>query len=427
MRAATIANLARRFRRKVSRPHRTAPSQLPPGHRRLVNDLTHRRADFLQAANDYVRNVGEGGQAFLYLKPFVNSPGHDVFFTELYQALNIIRAMALPTGARLIEVGSGPGWITEILVLLGYQVDAIEPSADMIDVARHRVTACLTHHRVDQPPRVTFHCQPFEDCDLADDSFDGILFHESLHHVIDEDQVLALSLRKLCPGGVLGVSGDEVWHPGDAAQAEFYRQETERYGTLESPFTREYLDHLLAKHGFERVVRYHGVNGLFPLEEGRRTLAEAAQFPGWAYNLLTARKPGGARSLWTTANCAVGVGAKIELVACCCDTARGEVHVRARLSNTGQTAWLSAAPGGGYITLGLRLGEPGTAEMREASHRARLPRVVEPGERVSIEHTFHMPADAPAGDWQLDLVHEHIAWFSRYGTRPAIIRWSDSR
>lgn len=423
MRAPNFAHLARRFRRGARRQKSPISATQPPRHRRLANDLTNQRTAFLQAATDYVENLGAGGQIFLYLKPFDRSPGHEVFFTEIYQVLNMIRAMALPAGARVVEVGSGPGWITEMLVMLGYQVDAVEPSADMIRVARERVTACIEQHRLEQPPRVTFHCQPFEDCQLADDSFDGILFHESLHHVIDEDRVLALALRKLCPGGVLGVSGDEVWQPGNATQAEFYRQETARYGTLESPFTREYLDHLLAKHGFDRVVRYHGVNGLFPVEQGRRTLAAAAQFPGWAFNLVTARKPGGPRSDRTTANSAGGVAGEIELIDSVCDVSRGEIHVRARLRNIGQTAWLHEAPAIGDVTLALRLGEPHTAEMREAPPRGRLPRAVDPGETLVVEHTFRMPADAPAGDWQLELVHEHVAWFSRYGTRPAMVRW----
>ena len=33
---------------------------------------------------------------------------------------------------RVLEVGSGPGWVTEMLMGLGFEVDAVEPSASMI-------------------------------------------------------------------------------------------------------------------------------------------------------------------------------------------------------------------------------------------------------------------------------------------------------
>jgi SAM-dependent methyltransferase len=393
----------------------------PPLHRRLVGDLVSQRAAYLQGADDYVGQIGAAGVDYLYCKPFDTDPGHGAFFLEMYQVLNIVRAMALPAGGRVIEVGSGPGWVTEILLMLGYEVDAIEPSDAMIRVAKERISGCVVRHRRPGAPSVRFHCQPFEDCQLADDGFDGVLFHESLHHLFDENKALAIALRKLRPGGVIGISGESAWQPGAKDQEEYFRGETARYGTLESPFTREYIDYLLGQHGFEKITRYHGVNGLFPETQGGVTVAQAANFPASAFNTLTARKPGSSHTVATTANGGGTVTADIRLIEQCCDVPRGRVDVRAQLINTGSAAWLHERRRAGYVTLGLR--RPPKDGGIEALTRTHLPRDVNPGDSVEIATSFQLPENAPAGIWELDLINEMICWFSARGTRPAQIDW----
>ncbi|HEV3022624.1 MAG TPA: class I SAM-dependent methyltransferase [Pirellulales bacterium] len=401
---------------------RLSPSRRrPPLHRRLVGDLVAQRSAYLQGADDYVDQIGDAGVGYLYCKPFDSGPGHDMFYLEMYQVLNILRAMALPARGRVIEVGSGPGWVTEILLMLGYEVDAVEPSEAMIRVAKERIAACHAHFRQPHTPRVRFHCQPFEECELPDDGFDGVVFHESLHHLFDEHQALAVALRKLRPGGVIGISGETAWTPGTRVQEEFFRQETARYGTLESPFTREYIDYLLAEHGFEQITRYHSINGLFPESQGRRTIAQAAQFPAAALNTITARKPGAKHTVATTANGGGTVLAEIRLIDQRFDASRCRVDVRVRLTNTGTAAWLHERRELGYVTIGMR--RPPGAGGLEALTRTHLPRDVNPGDSIEVATTFQLPDSAPAGVWELDLINEMTCWFSVRGTRPAQIEW----
>jgi SAM-dependent methyltransferase len=395
----------------------------PPRHRRLVGNLVAQRAAYLQGANDYVGQLAPDGVDYLYYKPFEAEPGHATFFLEMYQILNIIQTMALPAGGRVIEVGSGPGWVTEILSMLAYEVDAVEPSEAMIQVARERIASCQAHYRRRIPPRVRFHCQPFEDCELPDDAFDGVLFHESLHHMIDEERTLAIALRKLRPGGVIGISGECAWIPGEQAQEDFFRAETARYGTLESPFTREYIDYLLAKHGFEQITRHHGVNGLFDEGQGRMTIAQTARFPASAFNTITARKPGASHTVATTAN---GIGvllAEIQVLEQACDVANNRIDVRVRLVNTGSTAWLHEPRSAGFVTLGLRQAQPGTADFRESLARRPLPRTVNSGDQIELEVTFELPDNTPEGTWEFDLIDEMVCWFSSRGTKPVQIHW----
>src|ERR1700741_2434946 len=68
----------------------------------------------------------------------------------------------LAPGARVLEVGSGTGKLTELLVARGLRVDAVDPGENMIAAAQRRVGAT---------DAVRFHLGRFEDVDLPMDAF----------------------------------------------------------------------------------------------------------------------------------------------------------------------------------------------------------------------------------------------------------------
>ena len=112
---------------------------------------------------------------------------------------------------------------------------------------------------------------------------DAVLFYEALHHLADE----AVGLKKvhdvLKPGGVVGITGEGNWQPGNVVQEGLLAEEMERFGTLESPFTFEYLEFSLRKAGFRGITRYHGVNGFYPIEAEDAPIKEVADYqPGSA-------------------------------------------------------------------------------------------------------------------------------------------------
>ena len=65
----------------------------------------------------------------------------------------------------------------------------------------------------------------------------------------------------------------------------------ERFGTLESPFTFEYLEFALRETGFTDIVRYHGVNGFYPVEAENAPLREVADLSARFCNNVTAKRP----------------------------------------------------------------------------------------------------------------------------------------
>jgi SAM-dependent methyltransferase len=392
----------------------------PPRHRRYLSDSAERMDFYVRAAQEYVAHLSEADRAWLYRKPFDFTTGHPAFFDEMYAFMNLLRVMGITPRGKILEVGSGPGWVTEILLALGYEVDALEPSEDMISVARERVDHARRHYHLAESPRAEFHAEPLETCRLAGDAYDAVLFHAALHHIVDETKGLAQCFRLLRPGGVLGVS-EGAWMPGDRFWEEKLDEAMRRFGALENPFTAEYLDFLLRRCGFVDIRRFYAVNGLFAADMGNRRVAEVASYNPQNGNNLTARKP--APYAATTLDPNAHTEAQIEVLESSLDRASGVAHLKVRLLNRGETAWLAESHGAGWVSIVLRRGDVGSPEFLEGESRHRLPRTLSPGEAVVLDLAFRLRADTFDGPWVVDLVNEEVFWFSSRGTRAAAVRW----
>lgn len=384
-------------------------------HRRYLSGKQLRREEYLQAASNYVANKQSDEVSWLHCKPYESSPGNTTFYTEMYQCLNLIRAMNVPHRGRVLEIGSGPGWITEILIALGFEVHGLDPSADMIAIASERVNAAIKHWRIQNPPQFAFYCQTLEDCTLPDNEYDGILFHASLHHVIDEESGLNQCFRLLRPGGVLGVC-EGAWDAGNTALEAALDEEMERFGTLENPYTREYLDYLLTKHGFINIRRYHSINGFVPEHMGSATVESLAEMPACSSNNLTALKPG--LRYPTTRHHAAHTSGLIAVLKVEWITDSEALAIRLKLTNTGETTWLHKAYPTGQVTVAVRTNPFGAADYKELE-RHNLPNDINPGESITLDLEFLVPAGGDQLTWNVDLVNEGIFWFSTRGTKTA--------
>lgn len=386
------------------------------GPGRFVPDATLARERFLDAAGEYVRRKSESERRWLYAKPFDPTPGNANFFSELYQVLNLIQAMRITPRGRVLEVGSGPGWLTEILALLRFEVVAVEPAAEMIAIAKERLAAAEKHFRPSEPLAVTFLPAAIEDCNLPNEDFDAIVFHESLHHVLDERRTLEVCFAALREGGVLGVS-EWAWRPGETDLERELTAEMERFGTLESPYQPEYLDRILGEAGFTDIQRYHAINGFFDVALGDRPAQELAQGPAASTNNVTARKP---NSVGTTSADAPERTRGTVTVLNQNRTADGTIHLKLEIANTGETTWLPRAPRAGYVSLGLRALDfgPGKA-VEEAAPRVSLDQPLMPGERREMDVSFRIFPEVKGPVLEVGLVLEQIAWFATAGVAPA--------
>lgn len=380
----------------------------------------------IEDARDYHEVAIRGNTDILdwhYQKPFVQDVGHATYFNLMFAALNLVKAMRLPAHARVLEVGSGPGWLTQILLGLGYFVDALDPAEDFLDIAREKIGFFGKEMRMDVLSHVRFHAIPVEEADFAEATFDGIIFLDALHHVVHEKITLEKCFRFLKPNGVVGIH-EGAWPPGNQEVEHFYREVYQKYGTLESPFTHEYLDFLLKETGFVKCIRYHEINGFIPVSEENRTILEKTNCPNAFYNIITANKPwypGLAYSLDPAGETQAKWGIKSFQVTV--DETGRRVSIDLWARNTGKTAWINQLDFPGCITITLWRGSDDARE--EARCRRIFPVEVLPGEQVETTCEYFLPEDY-AGKWQLDLVCEKYFFFSQMGMPPATVMLMES-
>jgi len=386
-------------------------------HKRFLTNNPVAYKNAINAAESYVSKLEDGEIGWLHSKPFDPTPGNPQYFRLMFDLLNILQTMDMPVHARILEIGSGPGWVTEILLMMGFSVDAIEPSTDLISVAQERCAALKTHYRRPAPPKVRFHQSTLEEIEFDDQCFDGILFFDVLHHVVDEEIALEKSFRFLKPGGCLGIV-EGAWHPDFKALERALIAEMAKFGTLENPFSAEYIDYLLDKSGFVEIERYVGVNGFFSKNKLSQPLQNFSASPLAGSNNITARKPDNNGHLYPSCtDFSFKTDAQIKIVSGGINIATRTACLVIDFKNTGETLLDNKTAQTGHITLALRQGAPGTKSFLEAQERHVLSETLIPGATVKVELEYTLPLYASLENWELDAVSEGVFWFSGRGIK----------
>jgi ubiquinone/menaquinone biosynthesis C-methylase UbiE len=126
--------------------------------------------------------------------------------------------LPLRRGARVLEIGCGPGPIARTLAArpeVG-EVVGIDPSAVFVERARARAA---------EIPNLSFVMGDGRELPFEDESFDAVVCHTSLCHIPEPERVLAEARRVTTPGGMLALfDGDYITttvalYEGDPLQA----------------------------------------------------------------------------------------------------------------------------------------------------------------------------------------------------------------
>ena len=386
--------------------------------------------DYKRAALEYPKMLDAERSHYLRTKPFYNLANKpdkhlgDGMDSETHRHFtdfaNMASALALPPGARILDAGCGSGWLSEYFARLGYDVTGIDISDELIAMARDRVERVPYDVDHETALRCRFLTQDIESAPLPE-KFDAVICYDSLHHFEDERKVFRHLAAMLDVGGLLFILEGHKPSAGSATEDEL-QDVMRQYGTLESPFSSDYLRALLDEHGLTVVGDYVSVNGLFEremLEDDRLPLRSLAT----DYHYLTCIKvarDAPASSVPDSRNPGI-LRADFKLAGPLPQRVEPDEKINATIMirNTGDTLWLSGQTlRAGIVMPGVRVFDQSGEMVSEVHGHPMLPRSIAPGQYVSL--TLPCPVPPVPGTYtvKVDLVDQQVCWFEERGSQP---------
>lgn len=413
--------------RAISSTAQPAPRPPQEGRTRKLEGI-----DYKRAALAYPHKLEADQRHYLLTKPFYNlarrprkylGDGMDVeTYRHFCDFANITRTLGLPSGSRILDVGCGSGWLSEYLARLGYDVTGIDISPDLIEMASERLRRVPYPVDHETPLRYRFQTHDIEKGPLPGETFDAVICYDTLHHFEDEHATLRHLAKMLAHGGFLFIlEGDR---PGEGSAGERELLDTMReYGTLESPFSRDYLDSLLRKNGLAIVGDYVSVNGLFHRElmEDQRVMVASPEV-----NYLLCKKVSAQDSAKPLRDSrqAEGLCARLTLGnEWPRQSAPGAaLNLRLTVENTGDALWLTGpATIRGAVMIGVRITDAAGHTVFESHGDPPLARALVSGESAHLSLELHAPPKPGSYTLKIDLVSQHVCWFEQNGSRPLVL------
>ena len=360
----------------------------------------------------YVAALGDS--TWLRTKPFSSPPTYELGRC-LHSFAHIVDALRAGPGARVLDIGCGPGWLSEFLARCGYHVTGVDFSADMIQIARERVLA-VNQSRGDAPALVAeFQAMPVREIPW-EGRFDVAVLYDAMHHFDEELETLRVIRRALLPGGRIYIH-EGVRPPAGSDGERELLEEMRRYGTLESPFDPEYLLQVVGDAGFVDVQRLVEVDRLISptasLMELRRLWRQLRQ-PDT--NTVIATNP----SVNGVGGSATTLAATLVVSQITPPLDGGDVvGVRIVATNTGTREWPASGtvpPPRGTVTLAPFTG---SAHNRAEFGRVPVPWTVHPGQSVEIDLAISRSGLGDSPSVFVELVAEGVSWFGDLGS-PAL-------
>jgi hypothetical protein len=227
-------------------------------------------------------------------------------------------------------------------------------------------------------------------------------------------------------GGVLFIVEGHKPLAGSPTEIEL-RGFMEKYKTLESPFSSDYLRALIDRHGFAIVSDYVSVNGLFERklltpDEGDLSLPLRSLDTDYHYFTcmkVTERGPGSdvpdSRNPGTLLARIVARTSPPEMV-----TAGATFKLPITFINVGETLWLTGQTvRNGLVMPGVKITDE-TKTLVGENHGPLLPRAVAPGRSLTMDLLIHAPAQPGTYTVKVDLVDQRVCWFEDKGSEPLV-------
>jgi SAM-dependent methyltransferase len=142
-------------------------------------------------------------------------------YVFLRPAQDLVDAMRLAPGARVLDAGCGTGVAARLAseaVRPAGMVVALDPALEMLRIARRSGLAAIV-------------CGEAQALPFPDAAFDAVLASFVISHVPSYEAALAEMVRILKPGGTLGVT---AWGPAEDRYREKWRSLAESFGGREA-------------------------------------------------------------------------------------------------------------------------------------------------------------------------------------------------
>lgn len=390
--------------------------------------------DFKQGAREYAKVLSPELNYHLRTKPFANLHKPPKFSGDgmdpetarhFYDFANMAVALALRADAKILDVGCGPGWLTEYFARLGYDMTGIDISDGLIQVARERLEGLPYQVDHETPLHCRFITHDIE-AEPLEEKFDAIICYDALHHFADEKNVFRHLAAMLEVGSVLFIIEGHKPPSGSPTEIEL-RGFMEKYGILESPFSSDYLRALIDHYGFAIVSDYVSVNGLFErkmITSDQGDLSLPLRSLDTDYHYITCMKVnerGPGRSVPDSRN----PGAlRARIVARTTPpetvTAGKKFKLPVTFINIGDTLWLTGQTvRNGLVMPGVKITDENESLALE-NHGPLLPRAVAPGRSLTLDLLINAPARPGTYTVKVDLVDQNVCWFEEKGSEPLV-------
>lgn len=183
--------------------------------------------------------------------PFPYATGSARTVGEHYIAIGqALRALDLPPGSRVLELGAGWGNLTLALAQAGFAVTAVDVGQNFVDLIRARATRMNVE--------VETVVGDFSIVEQMERHYDAVIFFESFHHSADHQRLVENLDRVVAPGGRMVFATEPVsrgfalpWGPRLDGQSVWAIR---KHGWLELGFRNSYFEALLQRHGWKLQV-----------------------------------------------------------------------------------------------------------------------------------------------------------------------------
>jgi ubiquinone/menaquinone biosynthesis C-methylase UbiE len=337
----------------------------------------------------------------------------------LHAFLVLAEHLQLPPGGRVLDMGSGSGWVSELLATFGFRVFTLDLSLALLNLGKRRFA------RSGLTPR--FVVGDMTTLPVATDSVDAIIIMDALHHVPAVKPVFQEAFRVLADGGQFVIA-----EPGEGhAESERSRSEVLEYGVEEREIHLFEMEAYARSVGFDqiRVVPHYVPNVSMSPEQ----LRHAIRSPAEAWMVYQGNRQGYLsshiiQSIFSRPVLVFGKGRR-PIDSRTPDVLQAQItpHLRRHNSqvtgtvtvrNTGNTIWLGGSDQDGHVQLGFRLLDAARRPRVLEFHRVRLPKNVGVGEAIELMVEVALPTSMEPYVLKLDLVNEGVCWFEDVGSAP---------